>query len=108
LLYERSPEDIKKWNPDPTRTIYEKAVEEFGHDNVRLDIIPAKRKGYDFPVLTHDDRIVSSMKRSETLNRIPPAVVGYVFIEPKILKEAKSWLDDNRESILSVKGEENE
>ncbi len=107
LLYERNPEDIKR-NPDATKTIYERVVEEFGHDNVRMKIIPAKRKGYDFPVLTHDDRIVSSMKISETLNQIPPAVVGYVFIEPNLLEEVKRWLEDNRESIISVKGEENE
>ncbi|MDM8556727.1 HD domain-containing protein [Desulfococcaceae bacterium HSG7] len=105
LLYERNPEDIKK-NPAATEAIYEKTVEQFGHENVRMDIIPAKRKGYNFPVLTHDDRIVSSTKISETLNQIPPAVVGYVFIEPKLLKKATKWLEDNRDSIISAKEEE--
>lgn len=107
LLYERNPEDIKK-NPTATEAIFEKAVEKFGHENVRLDIIPAKRKGYDFPVLTNDDRIVSSTMVSETLSRIPPADVGYVFIEPGQLDNARKWLDGSRESIISTPGEENE
>ena len=107
LLYERNPEDIKK-NPAATETIYENAVEQFGYENVRKDIRLAKRKGYDFPVLTHDGRIISSTKISETLNQIPPAVVGYVFIKPKLLKKATKWLEDNRDSIISVKEEENE
>jgi len=107
LLYERNPEDIKM-NRDATKIIYEKATEKFGNDNVRLDIIPAKRKGYDFPVLTNDDRIISSTKVSETLSRIPPAGVGYIFIEPKQIKEAIKWLENNRKTILSIPEEENE
>ncbi len=107
LLYERNPEDIKN-NPAATETIHAKTVEEFGAENVRKDIKPAKRKGYDFPVLTHDDRIISSTKISETLNQTPPAVVGYIFIKPELLKKAQKWLNDNRESIISIKKEENE
>jgi hypothetical protein len=107
LLYERNPEDIKQ-NPNATQAIYEKAVEKFGNENVRLDIIPAKRKGYDFPVLTNDGRIVSSTMVSETLSRIPPAYVGYVFIEPEQLENAKKWLYNNRQSIISTPEEENE
>jgi HD superfamily phosphohydrolase len=106
LLYERNPDDIKQ-NPDVTRVIYEKAIEKFGAENVRLDILPAKRKRYDFPVLSHDDRIVSSTKVSEALSRIPPADVGYVFIEPGQIGNAKKWLEDNRTLIISNSGEEN-
>jgi uncharacterized protein len=107
LLYERNPDDIKQ-NPDVTRVIYEKAIEKFGAENVRIDILPAKRKGYDFPVLSHDDRIVSSTKVSEALSRIPPADVGYVFIEPGQIDNAKKWLEDNRTLIISNSREENE
>ena len=99
LLYERNPQDIQS-NPNAVQLIYAEACNEFGESNVRHDIIPAVAKGYDFPVLAYDERIVSSLEESDTLKKIPPASVGYVFIEPSIREKARQWLTEKRESII--------
>ncbi len=99
LLYERNPQDVK-CNPDAVQFIYKAACNEFGEPNVRHDIIPAVPKGYDFPVMAHDRRIVSSLEESDTLNKIPPASVGYVFIEPLFREKGRQWLQEKRASII--------
>ncbi len=99
LLYSRNPQDIAT-NPDATRKVYEAACREFGEDEVRCDIIPARSKGYDFPVLTHDDRIESSISLSDSLERVPPASAEYVFVEAKLREKAKTWLEQNRENVI--------
>ncbi|MBI5093535.1 MAG: HD domain-containing protein [Candidatus Hydrogenedentes bacterium] len=99
LLYERNPNDVKV-NPEAVEAIHAAAQNEFGEQNVRCDVIPAKTKGYQFPVVTHDRRIVSSLDISDTLNKIPPATVGYVFIDPVVREKAHQWLESNRNTII--------
>ena len=66
VLYQRNPDDIRK-NPDAASAIYEAASEEFGSDNVRLDQDKKGGGTPEFPVLSKDGRIVSSLTQSQVL-----------------------------------------
>ena len=100
LLYMRNPQDITK-NPAAVTVVFRAAREQFGADYVRVDDPPIKAKSApDFPVLMPDDRVVSSLQVSEVLNHIPPTVVGFVFVHPDKIEEARTWLEKNREEII--------
>lgn len=59
----------------------------------------------DFPVLTRDGRIASSLALSTVLNRIPVYPVGTVFVAPESMKDAREWLNREREAIIVPKEE---
>lgn len=61
LLYQRNPKDIEK-NPDAAKAIFKAASEKFGEENMRIDRYKQSSKGHEFPVLTGDERIVSSLE----------------------------------------------
>ena len=108
LLYKRNPDDVEI-NPESVRAVYKAACGVFGESNLRCDIISAKAKQHDFPVLEHDGRIVSSLAISDTLKVLPPVSEGYVFINPELRDQAQRWLQDNRGRVLeeSLEGERN-
>ena len=104
-IYQRNPDDIKV-NSDAVIAIYTAASEEFGAENVRKD---QDRKGggdSDFPVLSRDGSIISSLTLSQILEHIPEAAIDYVFVEPQYRDSATKWLEKNRRDIIKVAKEE--
>lgn len=104
LLYERNPIDLKA-NVEAAKAVYAAACDKFGEPEVRYDSYTEKNVPIDFPVLSHDSRIVSSLDLSDTLNNVPVAKVDHVFISPEHRDEARDWLEKNREAIIEPKEE---
>jgi HD superfamily phosphohydrolase len=102
LLYHRNPDDFHK-NPNAAKAIYDAACNKFGAENVRHDPYEQKKSVLDFPILDNDGRIVSSQAKSVTLKNVPIVAVDHVFISPKYRKDAKDWLEQNREIIITRK-----
>lgn len=105
LLYQRNPNDTSK-SLEAGKLIFQAACEKFGEANVRYDTYKQKSSGLNFPVLSIDGRIMSSLAMSEALKTVPIVAVDYVFINPDYRKEAEKWLKDNREAIITRKEEE--
>ncbi|NLE38974.1 MAG: HD domain-containing protein [Pirellulaceae bacterium] len=106
LIYQRHPNDLKI-TLEPGKTVYLAAQREFGENNVRWDVQPAKGRAPDFPVFPKEGMIASSMAISEPLGKLPAASFDYVFVNPKDYSRARAWLDANREKILETKEDEN-
>lgn len=104
-IYQRSPDDLRV-NSDAALAIYTAASEEFGAESVRKD---QDRKGgghSDFPVLSRDGSIISSLTLSQLLENIPEAAIDYVFVEPDCRADAIKWLKENRRNIIESAKEE--
>ena len=99
VLYSRNPQDVEI-NPEAVTAVYEAAKDKFGEDAVRLDDLAWGTPSPDFPVLMRDNQTASSLRVSEVLNRLPGTVIGYVFVAPDQVVEAKTWLDKNRRQII--------
>lgn len=99
LLYEQTGVDSAE-NPKAAEQIFDAAREKFGCECVRRDAVAPESPGHDFPVLTRDGRIESSLVLSETLRRIPTAEFDCVFIDRAKKEEAMAWLDQNREDLI--------
>lgn len=99
VVYQRNPVDLAT-NPEAAARIQEALQEEFGPEEIRRDPYPGKGGAPDFPVLLSDGRIDSSMKLSDTLEKLPVAAVDFVFAAPEIADQARTWLGANRDTIL--------
>jgi HD superfamily phosphohydrolase len=104
-LYQRNPNDVAL-NPEAAKAIYKAACAEYDGTNVQYDCYKEEGRSLDFPVLTHDGRIVSCLALSDTLNRVPIVAVDYVFINPDLLAEAERWLKQNLTAIIAPKAED--
>jgi HD superfamily phosphohydrolase len=100
LLYEQDAKDLDK-DQDSLTTVYRAAAQRFGEPAVRMSSVQPKDEGANFPVLTRNDTIASSVSTSTTLQRMPGPDCGYVFIDPKHRVEARLWLEQNRETMFS-------
>ena len=105
VLYRRNPDDIKK-NPDAASAIHEAASKKFGTNNVRLDQDKKGGGAPEFPVLSRDGRIVSSLTQSQVLGNLPETAIDYVFVEPSYREGAAKWLNESREDIIGKVKEE--
>lgn len=101
MLYQRNPDNIQK-NPEAGKLIFDAARNKFGEANVRYDTYKQKGSGLNFPVLI-DGRIASSQAMSEVLKTVPIIAVDYVFINPDYREDAKKWLKEEREAIITKK-----
>ena len=101
LLYQRNTRDLEK-NIEAAQSVYNAAVKRFGEANVRVDRYTQRSGSPDFPVLTGDGRVVSSLFISQTLKSLPVAAVNYVFIAPEFYNESVDWLQHDRETIISA------
>lgn len=109
VVYERNSDDIKKNIGVPVASLLKEPIEkEFGKDNVRIDIYPAKGGILDFPVQERNDKIVSSLSVSQVLNRLPGVAVDYLFVDSDIEEDAQKWIDKNKDNIIDAfkEGEE--
>lgn len=74
----------------------------FSEANARFDTSRQKGSGLNFPILI-DGRISSSLAMSEVLKTVPIVAVDYVFINPDYREEAKKWLKEEHEKIITKK-----
>ncbi len=102
LLYQRNPAD-RKINLEASEEIFKAACEKYGESEVRYDNYTQPGGGLDFPILTRDNRIMSSLSMSETLERMPVIAIDYVFINPSIRRNAEAWLHKDRDRIIALK-----
>jgi hypothetical protein len=105
LLYGRNPQDIAK-NPAAVAAVFRAARERFGAENIRGDDPASKATSApDFPVLMRDGRVASSLQVSEVLNHLPGTAIGFVFVHPDKVIEARNWLERERDNIIREPGE---
>lgn len=100
VLYQRHPDDVHL-NPEAGRAIFDAAGAEFGPEQFRHDRYSQRGGAPDFPVLTKDGRIASSLAMSQTLRQLEPVSVDFVFADPAVLDDAGDWLRNNREKIIT-------
>jgi hypothetical protein len=105
LLYQRNPRDVNK-NPDSAKAVFEAACDKFGVNNVRNDNYKQRGNGHEFPVITDDNQILSSLELSDTLKNVPIVAVDYVFINPDLYQDAHKWKKENIQTIILLKKEE--
>ena len=105
LIYEKSPQDAKV-NSEPGAAIAKAVEREFGVDAVRYSKPKVKDVATDFPVRGRDGRIQPAISVSETLSKLQPTSMDYVFIDPLLKDKAKAFLEKNRDSILATAREE--
>lgn len=106
LLYQRTREDLEL-NREAGKAVFEAACSEFGDSEVRHDYYIQRGGGLNFPVISRDDRIFSSLTESDTLEKVPLIAIDYVYISPECRKRAEKWRDKNLKRIITFKeGEE--
>jgi len=99
LVYKSNPVDAEV-NPEAASAVYHAVCERFGSDNFRRDTYRPKGQGVDFPVLTKDQRVTSSLTMSDVLRRIPAAAFDFVFVEGGVREEVEKWLKAERATII--------
>ena len=102
LVYRRREEDVAL-NPEAALRVYEAVSVKFGADNFRYDKPSTGTGTKEFPVLLDNDDVKSSLSVSETLPKVPPIAVEYVFADRKLVDEVRRWIDQNRSDIISKK-----
>ena len=105
LLYQRNPRDVNE-NPDSAKAVFKAACDKFGVNNVRKDNYKQHGNGHEFPVITDDNQILSSLELSDTLKNVPIVAVDYVFINPDLYQDAQKWKKENIQTIILLKKEE--
>jgi HD superfamily phosphohydrolase len=96
VVYERGPDDTA----DTGQAIWEAAKDEYGVEAIRHCSSRDASRVLDFPVLAHDDSIVSAAAMSETLRRIPASTADFVFVRPDIRDSARRLAGMIRMSIV--------
>ncbi len=104
LVYKRDPSDFKK-NPEASSQIYEALGKKYRKKNVRFDEHTQTGGPQNFPVWV-DNKIISSIELSETLEKTPVAKVEYVFIEQELKEKAKKFISANHDQLIAPKPEE--
>ncbi len=103
-LYVPSGDDLKI-NPEAGLAVFSCVKHDFGSEKVRYDQYAEKGQVYEFPVLTQENRSVSSTSISQVLGSMPLASVDCVFVDRKLLTKAKSWLAEHKASIIRLEAE---
>lgn len=104
-IYERNPLDLDR-SLEPGRAVYAAAVARYGEEKVRYDPYSKGGDSYDLPVKMSDDRIVSSINVSDTLNKVLPFAFEFVFVDRDVHKDAVAWLSKERDAVLTAAGED--
>ncbi len=107
LLYEPGPADLER-NADAGIQVAEHATERYGDDAVRVDSYRNVSEAFDFPVLRRDGQVVSSTGVSEVLREVPSARFEYVFIDRQYLEDAREWIENNRDELITAPAREEE
>ena len=102
MLYSRNPIDIAR-TPEAGKAIYQAACEKFGEDKFRHDQFVQPGSDVIFPVLENDERIVSSLEKSDVLKTLPVVKIDTVYVDPSLEEVTKRWLEKEREAIIESK-----
>ncbi len=102
-LWSRNPVD-KARNVDAIDCIFKAAVEKFGESELRKDAYQKNKGASSFPVDIDNGRIADAKAASDTLSKIPFDNLEYIFASRSIIKAAKKWLGENRDSIIHDQG----
>jgi HD superfamily phosphohydrolase len=99
IAYSRRPDDVGARSL-ATAAIARAAEDEFGTENIRYSASPRRGEPPDFPVLDRDGSSVSSLSLSEVLTKLPASRDEYVFVEPSLREQAKTWVGEHRQEII--------
>lgn len=99
LFYSRHPDDLLV-NRQPGEAVFKAACQKFGEENVRWDFQAGKGRAPNFPVMPKEGPVASSMDMSQPLSHLPEASFDYVFINPKMYRDARAWLETSRKDIV--------
>ena len=106
-LYEQNPTD-QSVTLRAVDAMFDALTESFGKDAVRRDTYSPKSASYDFPVLTRDGNVVSSILLSRALQNLPAYQADCVFIDPDRFSEARDWCTQEKQRILTDQKKEDE
>ncbi len=73
-----------------------------GADQVRSDQYGPKSETNDFPVLTDNDTVVSSLSVSDVIARLPSIEFGLIFVPPELKDQAKRKVETELKRLLSL------
>ncbi len=90
-----------KRNPDSVKILYKAARARFGADKVKMAERRDKGGKVEFPVIEGQD-IVSSIAKSEVLQRLPEIDKAFIYVDKKIFPDAKTWLKRESENLLNT------
>jgi HD superfamily phosphohydrolase len=101
VLYESNPND-EALNLSSVDLVYDAAKREFGADVLRRDTYTSEAASEDFPVRLRDGSIASSLTLSSTFSngQGPGFQIDSVFVAPDGKEKAKTWLRENKGTIL--------
>jgi len=85
----------------PGKKLAEAAAKEFGAANIRYDQYVAKDSAApNFPVLRYDGGIVSSLRLSSLLSKLPGIAIETVYCDESIVEEAETWREKKVKILL--------
>lgn len=91
----------KKKRPTIFNDMVAAAVEEFGKEVIRYDSYGPKSESNDFPVMTENNFVESSLQVSGVIATLQPVEIGLIFADPTISERAKGWADDKVKALLT-------
>ena len=103
-VYTLTPEDAERFR-DPLTALADACTTQFGAGNVRKCSHTQSAPTTDFPVTDSWDKVSPSHTLSTPLKQIPLASVGYILAEPTLADNIQTWLECERDSILSTNSE---
>lgn len=107
LLYEPTPDELSL-NADASSQVAEALAERYGPDAVRHDRYGRPTTPFDFSVMRHDHRVVSSTGVSDVLAKVPTPRFDFVFLDPAHVEDARTWLQHRREELIQPSATEEE
>ncbi len=102
VLYDTHPDDLKT-NLNALTVVYDAVCRKFGNEKFRIDSYKKAGGEEDFPVISKDQRIVSSLHISQVLGHIPFVKAEYIFVSRDIFSEADKWLKEELQNIIKKK-----
>lgn len=87
-------------NSRMAKAICRAAQAKFGADFARAAHPPPKESKLEFPVLMEDEKVQSSLTVSQVFASLPVPTPGYVYVDERILDEARKWLAKHRDHII--------
>ncbi len=76
----------------------------YGADQVRSDRYGPKSETNDFPVLTDNDTVVSSLSVSQVIARLPSIEFGLIFVPPELKDQAKRKVETELKQLVRGTG----
>lgn len=100
-VYSATPAE-RDADPNPGRAVLEAVTAEFG-DGVAHYTEGRDRGGeVEFPVLTRDGEIASSLSMSQVLPTVPAIAYDDVFVRDDLESDVKAWLEPRRTEIVGA------